>query len=99
MPPKGDRIGERARARPGRAKHDVVWLLYSIIIVILIIIMLIIIIINIILIIIIISSLRALRRARDGAAKGRGSWERIRWPDAKFEVTGAKCDLRNEQQR
>ena len=26
-------------------------------------------------------------------------WKRIRWPDAKFEVTGAKCDLRNEQQR
>ena len=44
-------------------------------------------------------SLRAFRRARDGAAKGRGSWERIRWPDAKFEVTSAKCDLRNEQQR
>ena len=36
---------------------------------------------------------------RDGAAKGRGSWERIRWPDAKFEVTSAQCDLRNEQQR
>ena len=32
-------------------------------------------------------------------AKGRGRWERIRWPDAKFEVAGAKCDLRNEQQR
>ena len=46
-----------------------------------------------------ISSLRAFRRAREGAAKGRGSWERIRWPDAKFEVTSAKCDLRNEQQR
>ena len=46
-----------------------------------------------------ISSLRAFRRARDGAAKGRGSWERIRWPDAKFEVTSAKCDLRNEQLR
>ena len=50
-------------------------------------------------IIIVISSLRAFRRARDGAAKGRGSWERIRWPDAKFEVTSAKSDLRNEQQR
>ena len=59
----------------------------------------IIIVVIIMLIIIIISSLRAFRRARDGAAKGRGSWERIRWPDAKFEVTGAKCDLRNEQQR
>ena len=27
------------------------------------------------------------------------SWERIRWPDAKVEVAGAKNDLRNEQQR
>ena len=45
-----------------------------------------------------ISSLRAFRRARDGA-KGRGSWERVRWPDTKFEVTSAKSDLRNEQQR
>ena len=26
-------------------------------------------------------------------------WKRDRLPDAKFEVTGAKCDLRNEQQR
>ena len=26
-------------------------------------------------------------------------WERIRWPDAKFEVAGAKNDLRHEQQR
>ena len=43
--------------------------------------------------------LRAFRRARNGAVKGRGSWGRIRWPDAKFEVTSAKCDLRNEQQR
>ena len=38
-------------------------------------------------------------RNNNDAAKGRGSWERIRWPDAKFEVTSAKCDLRNEQQR
>ena len=43
-------------------------------------------------------SLRAFRRAREGAAKDRGSWERIRWLDAKFEVTSAKCDLVNEQQ-
>ena len=50
-------------------------------------------------IIMVISSLRAFGGAREGAAKGRGSWERIRWPDAKFEVTSAKCDLRNEQQR
>ena len=41
----------------------------------------------------------AFRRARDGAAKGRGCWERVRWPDAKSEVTSAKSDLRNEQQR
>ena len=27
------------------------------------------------------------------------SWERIRWPDAKFEVAGAKNDLGNKQQR
>ena len=47
----------------------------------------------------IISSLRAFRRAREGAAKGRSSWGRRRWPDAKIEGTGAKCDLRNEQQR
>ena len=33
------------------------------------------------------------------AAKGRGSRERNRWPGVKFEVTSAKCDLRNEQQR
>ena len=26
-------------------------------------------------------------------------WKLNGWPDAKFEVTGAKCDLRNEQQR
>ena len=44
-------------------------------------------------------SLRAFRRARDGAAQGRCSWGRSRWPDATIEGTGAKCDLRNEQQR
>ena len=27
------------------------------------------------------------------------NWKPFRWPDAKFGVTGAKCDLRNEQQR
>ena len=37
--------------------------------------------------------------ARVGEAKGRVDWKRLRWPDAKFEVTGAKCDLRKEQQR
>ena len=34
---------------------------------------------------------------RDGAAKGRDSRKRIRWPDAKFEVAGAKCALRNDR--
>ena len=43
-----------------------------------------------------ISSLRAFRRARDGEAKGPVDWKRSRWPDAKFEVTGAKCDLRKK---
>ena len=35
----------------------------------------------------------------DGATKGRGCWERSRWSDAKIEVTRARSDLRNEQQR
>ena len=47
--------------------------------------------------IIIISSLRAFRRARDSEAKGRVDWKRSRWPDAKFEVAGAKCALRNDR--
>ena len=34
---------------------------------------------------------------RDGAAKGRDSRKLIRWPDAKFEVAGAKCALRNDR--
>ena len=45
------------------------------------------------------SSSRPFPWARDGAAMGRGSWERMRWPDAKFEMTSANSDLRNEQQR
>ena len=36
-------------------------------------------------------------RNNNDAAKGRGSWERIRWPDAKFEVTSAKCALRHDR--
>ena len=36
---------------------------------------------------------------RDGEAQGRVDWKRNGWPDAKFEGTSAKCDLRNEQQR
>ena len=39
--------------------------------------------------------IRAFRRARDGAAKGRVCWELVRWLDAKFEVTSARSDLRN----
>ena len=42
-----------------------------------------------------ISSLRAFRRARGGEAKGRVDWKRIRWPDAKFEGTGAQCPPRS----
>ena len=61
--------------------------------------MIIIFIIILLVIIVIISSLRAFRRAREDEAMGRARWKRIRWPDAEFEVTGAKCDLRNEQQR
>ena len=37
--------------------------------------------------------------ARDGEAQGRVDWKRNGWPDAKFEVTSAKWDLRKEQQR
>ena len=37
--------------------------------------------------------------ARDGEAQGRVDWKRNGWPDAKFEGTSAKWDLRNEQQR
>ena len=44
-----------------------------------------------------ISSLRAFRWARDSEAKGRVDWKRSRWPDAKFEVAGAKCALRNDR--
>ena len=42
---------------------------------------------------------KAIVRSQNGAAKGRGCWERSRWPDAKFEVRSAKSDLRSEQQR
>ena len=35
--------------------------------------------------------------ARVGEAKGRVDWKRLRWPVAKFEVSGAKCDLRQQQ--
>ena len=42
---------------------------------------------------------KAIVRSQNGAAKGRGCWERSRWPDAKLEVGGAKRGLRNDQQR
>ena len=45
----------------------------------------------------VISSLRAFRRARDSAAKCREDWKRSRWPDAKFEVAGAKRAVRNDR--
>ena len=44
-------------------------------------------------------SLRAFRRARDGEAQGRVDWKRDGWPDAKFAVRSAKCDLRTDQQQ
>ena len=36
---------------------------------------------------------------RDGEAQGGVDWKRNGWPEAKFEGTSAKWDLRNEQQR
>ena len=42
---------------------------------------------------------KAIVRSQNGAAKGRGCWERSRWPDAKLEVGSAKRALRNDQQR
>ncbi len=42
------------------------------------------------------------RGQKAASSENRNSWEggcigkRIRWPDAKFEVTGAKCDLSRE---
>ena len=36
---------------------------------------------------------------RDGEAQGRVDWKRNGWPDAKFEGTSAKWDLRTDQQR
>ena len=44
-------------------------------------------------------SLRAFRRARDGEAQGGVDWKVDGLPDAKFEVTAAKCGLKNEQPR
>ena len=41
----------------------------------------------------------AIVRSQNGEAQGRVDWKRDGWPDAKFEGTSAKWDLRNEQQR
>merc|ERR1712138_325261 len=42
---------------------------------------------------------RVLSRPPEVPQGDRSSWVRSRWPDAKIEGAGAKCDLRNEQQR
>ena len=42
---------------------------------------------------------KAIVRSQNGEAQGRVDWKRNGWPDAKFEGTSAKWDLRNEQQR
>ena len=42
---------------------------------------------------------KAIVRSHNGEAQGRVDWKRDGWPDAKFEGTSAKWDLRNEQQR
>ena len=67
-----------------------------IIIIIIIIIIVIIIVVILVIIVLTIPSLRAFRPARDSEAKGRVDWQRSRWPEAKFEVPGAKCDLSSE---
>ena len=36
---------------------------------------------------------------RDGEAQGRVDWMRYGWSYAKFEVTSAKCDQTDDQQR
>ena len=42
---------------------------------------------------------KAIVRSQNGEAQGRVDWKRDGWPDAKFEGTSAKWDLRKEQQR
>ena len=42
---------------------------------------------------------KAIVRSQNGEAQGRVDWKRNGWPDAKFEGTSAKWDLRKEQQR
>ena len=41
---------------------------------------------------------KAIVRSQNGEAQGRVDWKRDGWPDAKFEGTSAKWDLRNWQQ-
>ena len=42
---------------------------------------------------------KAIVRSHNGEAQGKVDWKRDGWPDAKFEGTSAKWDLRKEQQR
>ena len=42
---------------------------------------------------------KAIVRSQNGEAQSRVDWKRKGWPDAKFEGTSAKWDLRNGQQR
>ena len=42
---------------------------------------------------------KAIVRSQNGEAQGRVDWKRNGRPDAKFEVSSAKYDLRNEQRR
>ena len=42
---------------------------------------------------------KAIVRFQNAEAEGRVDWKRNGWPAAKFEVTSAKSDLGNEQQR
>ena len=42
---------------------------------------------------------KAIVRSQNGEAQGRVDWKRNGWPDAKFEVTSAKWDLRSGRQR
>ena len=42
---------------------------------------------------------KAIVRSQNGEAQGRVDWKRNGWPDAKFAVRSAKCDLRTDQQQ
>ena len=39
---------------------------------------------------------KAIVRSHNGEAQGRVDWKRDGWPDAKFQETSAKCDLRTQ---